>query len=67
MEGPKNLAGLNMIKKYAQAVTDMHNLLTKAGFDKSELKLVVEEEGIHNERYWAKRFPEAFLWLLEEE
>ena len=53
-------------KKYAQATIDMHDLLRKVGFDKSELELVVEQKGIHNEKYWAKRFPEAFLWLFEE-
>ena len=28
------------------------------------VKLVVDEGGQHNEKYWAKRFPEAFLWTF---
>ena len=65
--GTKEFGRAKYDKKYEQAVIDMHDLLKEAGFAKSELKLVVEEEGIHNERYWAKRFPDAFLWWFSEE
>lgn len=30
------------------------------------VKFIIDEGGQHNEKYWAKRFPEAFLWTFAE-
>lgn len=29
------------------------------------VKFIIDEGGKHHEKYWAKRFPAAFLWLFE--
>jgi predicted alpha/beta superfamily hydrolase len=44
----------------------LHRLLQKKGFSQQELKLVIDEDGQHKEKYWSQRFPEAFLWLFEK-
>ncbi|MBC8386010.1 MAG: alpha/beta hydrolase, partial [Candidatus Cloacimonetes bacterium] len=30
------------------------------------VRLIIDEGAFHNEQFWAKRFPDAFLWLFEE-
>ena len=55
----EGFGGVNNHKK-------LHRLLRKEGFSKEELKLVIDQDGKHNEKYWSERFPAAFLWLFEK-
>ena len=50
--------------QYENDSMQAYEMLQKIGFSREELKLVVDSEGVHNEEYWAKRFPEAFLWMF---
>lgn len=49
-----------LILKY---FTDMERILKDKGLGSSRLKVVVEEGGQHNEEAWARRFPDALLFL----
>jgi hypothetical protein len=31
----------------------------------SDIKLIIEEDAIHNELAWARRLPDALKWLLD--
>jgi predicted alpha/beta superfamily hydrolase len=46
-----------------QHVKDLESELRKKGLGPKRLKVVVEEGGKHNEEYWAKRLPDAMLFL----
>jgi len=49
-----------LILKY---FTDMEQILKDKGLGSSRLKAVVEGGGQHNEEAWARRFPDALLFL----
>jgi len=51
-------------RKYADLVWNTYYQLLTNGFGNDEVKLVVEKDAGHNEEAWARRFPEAFLWLF---
>lgn len=42
----------------------LYDSLLKAGFVKDQLSLVIHDDGGHNESFWAREFPEAYLWLF---
>ncbi|TDX49227.1 hypothetical protein [Orenia marismortui] len=63
--GGKEFGRTEYDKNYLEATKEMYNLLKDIGFDESELRLLVDKKAVHNERYWAKYFPEIFLWLYE--
>jgi predicted alpha/beta superfamily hydrolase len=42
---------------------DVEEILKKKGMGPTRLKVVVEEGGLHNEEAWARRFPDALLFL----
>ena len=44
-----------------QALSD---LLVNAGLGADRLKVVVQEDGRHNEESWASRFPDALTFLF---
>lgn len=46
-----------------KTVTDLAAILRKKGMGPTRLKVVVEEGGQHNESAWAKRLPDALLFL----
>jgi predicted alpha/beta superfamily hydrolase len=46
-----------------QLVQELEGVLRKKGLGPSRLKVVVEEGGKHNEENWAKRLPDAMLFL----
>ncbi|WP_018247297.1 alpha/beta hydrolase [Orenia marismortui] len=63
--GGKEFGRTEYDKNYLEATKEMYNLLKDIGFDENELRLLVDKKAVHNERYWAKYFPEIFLWLYE--
>lgn len=48
-------------------VRELAGILRKAGLDDNRLKLVIEEGATHHESAWARRFPEALLFLYGEQ
>jgi hypothetical protein len=44
-------------------LTAMYNTLLNAGFETEELFLITHPDGQHSEWYWAREFPDAYLWL----
>lgn len=44
-------------------VRELAAILQRAGLDDRRFKLVIEEGGTHHESAWARRFPEALLFL----
>ncbi len=46
-----------------KTVTDLEKILRSKGLGPTRLKVVVEEGGQHNEEAWARRFPDALLFL----
>lgn len=56
----------NSYRKYAHLVWVTYYQLICAGFQNEELKLMVDKDAGHEEAAWARRFPQAFLWLFSE-
>lgn len=57
----------NSYRKYAHLVWVTYYQLICAGFRNEELKLIVDKDAGHEEAAWARRFPDAFLWLFSKE
>ncbi|WP_442596561.1 alpha/beta hydrolase [Neobacillus sp. D3-1R] len=45
-------------------VKEMKELLINVGFQDSQMKMVIDPNGIHRKESWQQRFPEAFVWLM---
>jgi predicted alpha/beta superfamily hydrolase len=41
----------------------MYNTMLDAGFSESELFFLTHSDGQHSEWYWAREFPDAYIWL----
>jgi len=50
-------------KAYLNDAKEFYQLLQNAGIPDSNLKLVIDKGAQHNEKAWARRFPDACLWL----
>lgn len=50
---------------YLKGTIKVYESLLNVGVKKENLKLVIDEGAIHNEKAWARRFPEAFCWLFD--
>jgi alpha-glucosidase len=50
---------------YLKDAEEIKDLLAKTSTPKDNLKLVIDEGARHHENYWAKRFPDALLWLFQ--
>ena len=46
-----------------QEMNEMVETLYAAGFQETEIKLLVHADGQHSEWYWRREFPNAYLWL----
>ncbi len=51
--------------EYLNGTINIFNSFKLIGVDSSNIKLIVDEGGIHNEKDWARRFPDAFKFLNE--
>ena len=51
-------------KAYLKDAEAMNDLLAKTSTPKNNLKFIVDEGAKHHESFWAKRFPDAILWLF---
>ncbi|KAF2956881.1 hypothetical protein AS160_03665 [Marinitoga sp. 38H-ov] len=50
--------------KYKNDTIEMAELLKNLGY--KNVNLLIDENGVHNESYWAKHFEEIFLWLYSK-
>ncbi len=44
-------------------VEEMNTTLINAGFNSSEINVHIHQDGAHSEWFWAREFPDAYLWL----
>lgn len=48
---------------YIKGTMEVYESLLKVGVKEENIKLVVDEGAVHNEKFWANRFPAALKWL----
>lgn len=52
-------------ERYINGTKRVASQLTEMGVLASDIKLIIEEDAIHNELAWARRLPDALKWLLD--
>ena len=60
------LAGEQESESMVPDLNAMYNTLRNAGFEASELFLTTDTDGQHSEWYWAREFPDAYIWLFSD-
>ncbi|MEL7060177.1 MAG: alpha/beta hydrolase-fold protein [Acidobacteriota bacterium] len=54
-------------RRYVRSIDRVHTQLEALGFrDEVDLRVVVDPDGTHSERAWARRLPAALDWMLAE-
>ena len=61
------LAGEQESATMANDLIALYNNLQEAGFQTDELQLFLPVDGQHSEWFWAREFPQAYLWLFADE
>jgi len=59
------VAGHNESSGMIPDILNMQQILLKQGVDESNIKVVDELDGAHNEGFWAREYPDAYEWLFE--
>ena len=59
------VAGHNESSGMIPDILHMQQILLKQGVDESNIKVVDELDGAHNEGFWAREYPDAYEWLFE--
>ena len=59
------VAGHNESSGMIPDILNMQQILLKQGVDSSNIKVVDELDGVHNEGFWAREYPDAYEWLFE--
>lgn len=57
-------------KESNTAVSEMNNVISSlksTGFPEENIKSVVKADGTHSEWFWAREFPNAYLWMIGDE
>ena len=54
--------GATVVVADMQAVA---NAMSTAGFGPAEKQFVIESDGKHSEWFWAREFPDAYVWLFQ--
>lgn len=44
----------------------MRELLISRGADPDDILVQADPDGVHNEGYWAREYPDAYLWLFQQ-
>ena len=57
------LAGEQESASMVSNMQQMYNTLLTAGFANTELFFLTHGDGQHSEWYWAREFPDAYIWL----
>ncbi len=55
-----------MKELYVRDSREIYQLLGASGYAENNLRIVVTEQAKHNEQAWAKQFPDAIMWLYED-
>jgi predicted alpha/beta superfamily hydrolase len=55
-----------MKETYVRDSREIYQLLGASGYAENNLRIIVGENEQHNETAWAKQFPDAIMWLYEE-
>lgn len=63
--GTKEVEDPKFNRLYIQGSQAIYDLLKSKGVDEPFLEMIIEEDGIHNEVAWARRFPYALRWLFK--
>ncbi|HNX00295.1 MAG TPA: alpha/beta hydrolase-fold protein [Candidatus Cloacimonadota bacterium] len=53
-------------QSYVRDSREIYQLLGASGYAENNLKIVVTEGAQHNEAAWTKEFPDAIMWLYED-
>lgn len=64
--GLKNCEQTDGNKELVRDVQELYNILLNNGVSKDRIHLVIEKCALHNEEAWARRFPKAILFWLQE-
>jgi predicted alpha/beta superfamily hydrolase len=68
MDVGTNETSNNDIKEFPSLYLDgnkqVYDALVNAGFNEDEIKFVIDKGAVHNEKEWARRFPEAIRWIF---
>lgn len=51
--------------KYLTNVLDTYYMLLNMGLPENNMMLTIDQGALHSEQDWARRFPEAFMWLFK--
>ena len=51
-------------RQVVEDVRELESILRRSGFDEQRLRVRVDDGAIHNEREWARRFPDALTFLF---
>ncbi len=51
-------------RQVVEDVRELKHLLWRAGLDECRLLVKIDEGATHSEKEWAKRFPEALVFLF---
>ncbi len=62
--GDRELADEELTRRYVDGFERMTELLRRRGFEDGSLRAVREHGGVHHERDWARRLPDALRFLL---
>jgi predicted alpha/beta superfamily hydrolase len=62
--GTKELGGGDRDRKFVADVRELEHLLRRAGLGEDRLLAKIDHGATHNERDWARRFPEALTFLF---
>jgi predicted alpha/beta superfamily hydrolase len=55
-----------MKETYVRDTREIYQLIGASGYAENNLRIIVTEKAQHNEAAWAKEFPDAILWLYED-
>lgn len=58
------LGGKNESQSLVGDISDIENTLTQAGFDVTQRKVSIHNDGAHSEWYWKREFGAAYQWLF---
>jgi predicted alpha/beta superfamily hydrolase len=64
MEAGKDAADKTLNGQYAASAQAFGELLKGHGFSNSTLMIKIDPDAVHNEEAWAKRFPDALMFLF---
>jgi hypothetical protein len=62
--GPREAGREDRDRQVVEDVRELERVLQRAGLRKDRLLVRIDQGATHNEKEWAKRFPEALTFLF---